>query len=207
MLRAPKTAKKTPKEGGTKRKSPSSKGEDDGKGKGKAKAKGQGAGPGQGKSSDPNNPSGRPKDSRFKFSHVSPTSGKKRFKRTDGGGSINAEGCDILSADEPGADQKPQVDSRLDDMNETVELVNNQNHDLTVKIETLERLALQYHKEQLAYIERLHDYANSQISVVEVLKDDYTPKPAPTAPTTPAWLAGIEEKANKQASEALDLTI
>ena len=71
--------------------------------------------------------------------------------------------------------------------------------------ETLEREVLQYHKQQLAYIDRLHDFADSHINVIQVLSQAYTPKPHPTAPATPAWLVAIEEKANKQVAEALEI--
>ena len=203
---APKTALSAPntnkKEGGkasNKRKSPSS--VDEKKGTGKAAKRPQG--PGQGKSANRDKPEGRPKGSTYKFSHVSPTTGKKRFMRTD----VNAKGAQIFSSDEPGGDQKSKLEEQLEDMQEQLDLTSNQNHDLMAKNETLTRLALQWHKEQLTYMQRLKDYAASQIKVIQILSKDYQADPLPDAPATPVWLVAAEEKANRQVAETLDLSI
>ena len=204
-LPAPKTAKK---KGGTtsgKRKSPASVDEKTGAAKAAKKAKG----PGQGRSADPEKPSGRPRESKYKFSHVSPASGKKRYIRIDGDGQnmTAGKGASIFSSNEPGADQNSKLQEQLDDMQEQLELVNNQNHDLTAKSDTLMRLTLQWHKEQLVYMQRLKDYAASQIKLIKLLSKDFEEDKPPDAPATPAWLVAAEEKANKQVAEALDLSI
>ena len=117
-----------------------------------------------------------------------------------------SKGANIFPSDHPGADQSEAQSMVVEGLRNDMDMLTNQNYDLTQKLEALESAALDLFKAKAIDIVRWQDYANGLISNIQMLKEGFKPPQAPDTTEMPVWLTTIDDKKTKQTMAALDLT-